>query len=237
MEDEQSTEAPAEDLILSTLSGTEDTETSQDETEVVETQDDESAEAETKPEVEQQAEDDSEDQAIDPKEEARRRYEERQAYREEQRSKIAKETETYTSEAQDEYDQRLRNMEVQRYTELIENTQDKLVADFERAKADPSLQMFNPDSKEFDQDIYDYAMENYNEAKITYDSNGSMVGIKSPLYEHLNRTAGLYQKAIKSGQIQQVKAGRQMRSNSDIKPAANPKNVEKDVIADILKSD
>lgn len=61
--------------------------------------------------------------------------------------------------------------------------------------------------------------------------------VKSSLYEHLTETAELFQGAIKSGQIQQVRATRQMKSNADVKPAATPKDYEKDSIMDILKSD
>ena len=45
----------------------------------------------------------------------------------------------------------LRAMEVRDYTALIENTQDKLISDFERAKSNPDLQMFNPESDKFNQ--------------------------------------------------------------------------------------
>lgn len=234
MEDEQSTgvvenTTPESDPILSALSDTEDTE-------VVETQDDKVSETETTSEVEQPTEDESEDQAIDPKEEARRRYEERQAYREEQRAKINQETEAYTSEAQDDYDQRLRAMEVRDYTALIENTQDKLISDFERAKSNPDLQMFNPESDQFNQKLYDKAMRDFNSGYITYDSNGNMVGTKLSLYEHLTETADLFKGAVKSGAIQQVRASRQMQTKADIKPAASPRETTKDAILDILKS-
>jgi hypothetical protein len=225
---------PAEDPILSALSDTED---SSDEP-VVETPNEEVSEAETEPEVEQPIEKTDEiDTPVDPKEEARRRYEERQAYREEQRAKIAKETESYTAEAQDEYDQRLRAMEVQRYTELIENTQDKLVTEFERAKANPDLQMFNPESDKFNQKIYEKAIRDYNSGYINYDTNGNMVGLKSSLYEHLTETADLFQGAVKTGQIQQVRDSRQMKSRADVKPAATPKVIDKDPILEMLQSD
>lgn len=235
---------PAEDLILNTLSDDDSqSDDSTDSSNADETQNEDDTEAETKSqsddesEVEQPKEEDNEDQVIDPKEEARRRYEERQAFRAEQRAKIAKETETYTAEAQDEYDQRLRAMEVQRYQELIENTQDKLVSEFERAKVNPDLQMFNPDSKEFNQKIYDKAMRDFNSGYITYDSNGNMVGLKSSLYEHLTETAELYSGAVKSGQFKQVRDSKQMQSKADVKPAASPKEITKDPILDILKSD
>lgn len=240
MEDEQSTgvvenTAPADDPILATLSDTEDP-SSLAADEIVETPKEEVSEAETEPEVEQPQKDNTEAQPIDPKEEARRRYEERQAYREEQRAKINQETAAYTSEAQDDYDQRLRAMEVRDYTALIENTQDKLVSEFERAKSNPDLQMFNPESDQFNQKLYDKAMRDFNSGYITYDSNGNMVGTKLSLYEHLTETADLFKGAVKSGAIQQVRASRQMQTKADIKPAASPRETTKDAILDILKS-
>ena len=241
MDDEQSPEVvdntiPESDSILSALSDTEDTSPLADDG-IVETPNDEVSDDETELEVEQLNKEEVDDRPLDPKEEARRRYEERQTYREEQRAKIDKETESYTSEAQDDYDQRLRAMEVQRYTELIENTQDKLVNEFERAKSNPDLQIFNPDSTEFNQKIYDKAMRDYNAGYITYDTNGNMVGVKDSLFNHLTETAELFKGAIKSGQIQQVKDSRQMKSKADVKPAASPKDTTKDPILDILKSD
>lgn len=240
MEDNESTEVventtPAEDPILSTLSDTEDESPSEP---VVETPSEEVSEAETEPEVEQPKEDDSEDQVVDPKEEARRRYEERQTYRAEQMARIKSEvSDPYVNDATDEQEQRIRNIEARDYERLVENTQDKLVSEFERAKVNPDLQIFNPDSDQFNQKIYDKAMRDYNSGYITYDTNGQMVGLKSSLYEHLNETAELYQGARKSGQFQQVKDSRQMKSKADVKPAASPKEITKDPILDILKSD
>ncbi len=242
MDDEQSPaevvettaeETPVTDPLLSTLSDTEDA----SDDEVVETPKEEVAEAETEPEVEQPTEEQEEVETPDPKEEARRRYEERQAYREAQRTKIAEQTQEYTAEATDEYDQRLRAMEVQRYQELIENTQDKLVNEFERAKSNPDLQIFNPDSDEFNQRAYDKALKDFNSGYITYDSNDNMVGLKGSLYEHLTETAELLKGAVKSGQVQQVRATQRMKSKSDVKPAATPKEIKGDPLMDILLSD
>ena len=142
------------------------------------------------------------------------------------------------SEAQDEYDQRLRNMEVKQYNTLIENTENILISEFERAKANPDLQIFNPDNKDtFNQRAYDKAMRDYNAGYIDYDSNGNMVGVKGSLIEHLTETAELLNGAVKSGAVQQVRATRQMRASADVKPAATPKEPTKDTIMEILQSD
>lgn len=238
----QSNETPAEDLILSSLSDTEDQSESSEA--VVETPNNEVSEAETKSEDSEESEveqpiekTDGIDTPVDPKEEARRRYEERQRVIAERKARVQEQTKDYMSDAENEYDQRLRAMEVQKYSELIESTENKLITEFERAKVNPNLQIFNPESDQFNQKIYDKALRDYNAGYVEYDRNGNMVGLKGSLYEHLTETAELFQGAIKSGQIQQVRAARQMKSNADVKPAASPKESTKDPILDILKSD
>ena len=241
---DDSTETPADDPILSLLSDTEDAPeadtTPVEEAEAVEeTPSDEEAEAETPPEGEPTEDEVEEAQPeLDPKEEARRRYEERQQAIAERRDKIAEQNNEYVNAAEDEYDQRLRNMEVKQYADLIENNENKLIGEFERVKANPDLQMFNPDNKEtFSQKAYDKALRDYNAGYVEYDANGNMVGIKGSLFEHLTETAELFGDAVKTGAVQQARATKQMRSNADAKPAATPKTAPKDDILDILKSD
>ena len=236
-------EEAVQDPILSALEDTEtDTsveESTNDETETENTTD--TAEVEetegeaTEPETE--AEEAEESVELDPKDEARRRYEERQAFKQEQRQRIETQNKDYVDEAENDIDQRVRAMEVQRYQEIVENTQEKLVNEFERAKADPSLQIFNRESQEFNQKLYDKVIRDYNAGYINYDTNGNMIGVKGSLFQHLTETAELFQGAVKSGAIQQVRAGRQMKATADIKPAASPKETAKDPILDILKSD
>lgn len=223
--DETATESSAD------ISSTADETETENNTETTEAQaESETIEPDSETEVEELVE-------LDPKEEARRRYEERQAFKEQQRSQIQSQNKDYIDEAENDYDQRLRAIEVQRYQEIVENTQEKIVNDFERAKADPSLQIFNPESPEFNQKAYDKAIRDYNAGYINYDSRGNMIGVKNSLYNHLTETAELIRGAVKEGAIQQVRAGRQMKATADIKPAASPKERTKDPILDILKSD
>jgi len=240
MEDEQSTapvetQEPAEDTILATLTDTEDVSEDTTDDTVEDTENDAEDEAETPPEGEPTEEEEIES---DPKEEARRRYEERQRVQAERRDRVQNQTEDYVKQSDDEYDQRLRAMEVQQYSALIENNENVLIGEFERAKVNPDLQIFNPENKEqFNQRAYDKALRDYNAGYLQYDQNGNMTGIKGSLYEHLTETAELYQGAVKTGQVQQVRATRRMKSNADSKPAASPKETTKDTIMDILKSD
>lgn len=227
---------PADDPILATLEDTDD------DSIVEETLEQEEPEAETESEVESTEEETPEDTAeeseqIDPKEEARRRYEERQRVIAERKDRIKEQTKDYVEGSEDEYDQRLRQMEVQEYTRTIENNENTLISEFERAKNNPELQIFNPDSELFNEKAYDKAMRDYNAGYIGYDRNGNMVEIKGSLYEHLTETADLLQGAIKTGAVQQVRDSRKMKSSADVKPAAPPKEQPKDSILDILKSD
>lgn len=240
--DDQVIDTPAEDPILDSLSDTEDESPVIErptEDPVEETPSDEDTEAETPPEGEQPDEEVEEGQPeLDPKEEARRRYEERQRVIAEREARVQEQTKDYVEGAEDEYDQRLRAMEVQKYSENIERNEEKLVTEFERVKANPDLQIFNPDNKElFNERAYDKALRDYNAGYVEYDQNGNMVGIKGSLFEHLTETAELLQGAVKSGAVQQVRATKQMKANADTKPAATPKTTPKDEILDILKSD
>jgi hypothetical protein len=249
MEDDKSTEVsapaetPAEDPILSTLSddtnvSTESEASNESESQTDETQDDKVSEAEATSEAEQPKEETDESQSeVDPKEEARRRYEERQQAIAEKRAKIQDQTKDYVDSAADEYDQRLRAMEVQAYTGLIETNENKLISEYERAKVDPNLQIFNQDSPEFNERAYSKAIKDFNAGYIEYDANNNIIGVKGSLLQHLTETAELLQEAAKSGQIQQVRDSRKMKVTADIKPAAPPKEKTTDPILDILKSD
>lgn len=241
MEDDQSTnvedtvqDLPADDPILAELSDTEDTPEQSEEVE--ETQETEESEAETAPEGETTEEETEELQAdVDAKEEARRRYEERQAAKAERLNQISQE---HLQGSEDEYDQRLRAMEVRDYVQTIEANEQKLVNEFERVKANPDLQIFNPDNKdEFNQRAYDKAVRDFAAGYIQHDDNNYIVGVKGSLYEHLTETADLLKDAVKVGAVQQVRATQKMRSTADTKPAATPKDTPKDTIMEILQSD
>jgi len=245
MEDEQSTapqqaDSPAEDQILSTLSDTEDQNSS--EPVVEETPEVEAPEAEVEQTTEELPAESEELQAEDdPKEIARKQYEVRQQLRAEREARVRQVTDPYVAEATeagDEVEARLRNMEADRYIEKVERVTESFVNEFERAKADPDLQIFNPENAEtFNQRAYDKALRDFNAGYIEYDGNGNMIGLKGSLIEHLKETAELLNSAQKSGAVQQVRATRTMRASADTKPAATPKAPEKDQILEILQSD
>ncbi len=245
MDDEQSApvvndDIPAGDEILSALSDTEDV-TVEPTEQVEETQVEEDApEAEAQPEGEDSQEGEAEElQAdADPKEEARKWYEERQKARAEQAQRAQLAGEEYINQADDEVEQRLRTVEAREYERTVDNNLNTLVTEFERAKANPDLQIFNPENQEsFNQKAYDKALRDYNAGYLNYDENGNLIGIKGSLYEHLTETAELLKDAVNNGAVQQVRATRKMRTNADTKPAAPPKEAQKDAILDILSSD
>jgi len=246
MEDEQSTGVDVAtevttaepDPILEALSS--DEEQVEQNTDDQSTDEEEVEEPEAAPAAEESTEEESEDlqPEDDPKEVARRAYEERQRARAEREARVMAASQEYVSQAEDDVDQRLRTMEAQEYNRSIEHVENTLISEFERAKADPDLQLFNPDNREsFNQRAYDKALRDYNAGYIDYDANGNMVGIKGSLIEHLRETAELLNGAVRTGAVQQVRATRSMRNNADTKPAATPKAPQKDTIMEILKSD
>lgn len=241
MEDEQSTVAvdtAQPDPILDALTG--------DEEQVELTTDDQSTDTEEveEPEADVPAAEESTEESEDlqpdddPKEIARRAYEERQRAKAEREARVAASSEEYVSQAEDEYDQRLRTMEVQEYNRKIEAVENTLISEFERVKANPDLQIFNPENKEaFNERAYEKALRDYNAGYINYDQNGNMLGLKGSLIEHLKETADLLNGAVRTGAVQQVRATRSMRTNADTRPAATPKAPQRDTILEILQSD
>ena len=233
-------ETPESDPVLDILTATDDDSADQKPAEPVEeTAEESEPDDETQPEGEPSEEEAEDLQAeVDPKEEARRRYEERQAVIREREQRVQAQTQDYVKQGEDEYDQRLRQMEADNYSRTIEHTENTLINEFERAKANPDLQIFNPENREqFNEKAYDKAMRDYNAGYITYDTNGNMVSVKGSLYEHLTETADLLSGAVKSGAVQQVRATKKMQTNADTKPAAPPKETAKDPVLEILLAD
>jgi hypothetical protein len=193
------------------------------------------AETETPPEGEQEEPDTDES---DPKEEARRRYEERQRLNAERREQLRQQTQEYVEAGEDDLDQRVRTMEVQRYAEAIENNENRLITEFDRVKSNPDLQLFNPENKDqFNERLYEKALRDYNAGYLGYDENNNLVEVKGSLFEHFKETAELFQGAERSGQVKQVRATQKMRSVSDSKPAAQQSEKTVDPILEALKSD
>lgn len=223
-------EQPESDPILDALETDDDNTPS----EVDETPAEEQPEPETPEEVEQPEEQEAQP---DPKELARKAYEERQRVRQEREQSIRQSGEEYIKNGEDEYDQRLRAMEVERYNERVSANEDRLISEYERVKANPDLQLFNPESPEFNEKAYLKAIKDFDAGYVQRDEMGNIAGIRGSLLEHLTETADLLRGAIKTGQVQQVRASQQMKQNADIKPAATPKEPQKDAILDILKSD
>lgn len=226
VEDQESTEETTE------TEGTDaDQEGEGEQTEETETADEDTEATDT------EAEQPTEDQDVDPKEEARKRYEERQRVKEQRRAQIETQGREYVEQGEDEYEQRLRAMEVERYAQRVEANESKLLTDFERAKADPKLSIFNPDSPEFNERAYSKAITDFERGYMEFDNNGNPVDVRGSLYQHLADTADIILGAQRQGAVQQAKATQNNRSKGEGKPAAQPKEAKKDPIMEALLSD
>lgn len=242
VEEAEAPTTPETDPILATLEAEDDTPSE------VEAPESGESEPEAPAEGEQEDQEEELQAESDPKEEARLRYEERQRDREartQQMRELAQQrAEEIRQGAEDEYDQRLKDVEardfereVERYNERVSANEDRLISEFERAKANPDLQIFNPESPEFNIAAYNKAIKDFDAGYLQRDELGNIGDVKGSLLDHLTETADLLRGAQKSGQVQQVRASKQMRANADTKPAATPKEPQKDAILDILKSD
>lgn len=202
-----------------------------------ENQDDDQKDDQEADETDDQEDQDQDEKPVDPKEEARRRYADRQRQIQERRSRIESTGQEYIQAGEDEYDQRIRAMEVEAYSNKVEANENSLITEFERVKANPELEIFNPESPNFNQKVYEKTLRDYNAGYVQYDSQGNIVEVKGSLFEHFKETAELLSGATNAGKIQQVRSSRQMRANADPAPAAPPKGEKADPIMDVLTDD
>jgi len=245
-DEETKVDEPESDKVLDELSDTEgdSEEDSKDPKDVPkekadETDDKTTPDDETTPdgEADTDKKDDKEEKIepqVDAKEEARKGYDARQA---ERKAKTDEETSNYVAESADDSEKRIRNMEVIQFNNMIQHNENTVVGEYDRVKADPNLQMFNPESEEFNEKLTGKFVKLYEDANIKADANGNLIEVKGSLYEHLKETAGLFKGAIKDGKMQQVRDSNKNKSNSDPKPAAPPPEKKVDPIMEALSSD
>jgi hypothetical protein len=233
-------------VLTDTEGESKDESESKDEDKADET-DNEVSDEETKTEGEQTKNDEKADEeSIDPAENARRRYEERQAAIAERKASVDQRVQEYVNAPSidqtgqevevTDAERRIRAIEAAEFSRKVENNVNKVVSEFERIKTDPELEMFDEDSENFNKKATDKAFKEFVNGYEVFDDYGNLIEVKGSLYQHLKETADLLQGAVKSGQIKQVRDGRKMKTNADAKPAATPKETEKDPIMEILKS-
>jgi len=188
-------------------------------------------------------EDDSQEQAESP-EEAQKRHnaemaQRRIAEREAQRlAKLEQDQHQYISEAETDADRLVREIEVERYANKVKANEGTILTEFERVKADPSLQIFNPESKEFRPDLYGELTDVFDKAYTSYDQYGNIVEVKGSLYQTAKKWGQLWSKEAIVNQAKGQKVARQQSSKAEVTGASAAKpQKETDPLMDLLLSD
>lgn len=237
MADEQSTQdAPVKDTSADEPATTTEVETEESQAyEQSQAPEQETEETETEGDDAEQQGEAEESQADDEKsvkqrndEAAKRRIEEREKKRQEKeqldaerQQQLDQQLQEYVAEGENELAQKVRAMEVERYRERVANTQESIVNDFERAKLDKDLQMFNPESQEFNPKVYDRAVRDYEAGYTQVDQYGNIVATKMPFLRYLKETADLLSDVSQTGARKGQQAAQKMRAVAETPSAAS----------------
>lgn len=220
----------------------ETSEESQETEDVGETEESEVEEAES--ESEEPEEESQEETPEESEEEAQRRHnaemaQRRIAEREAQRlAKLQDDQMAYIKEAETDADRLVREIEVQRYADKVKANENTILTEFERVKADPALQIFNPESKEFRPDLYQELTEVFDKAYTGYDQYGNILEVKGSLYQTAQKWGKLWSKEAKVNQAKGQKVARRQSTKSEVTGASAPKPPKQtDPLMDILLSD
>lgn len=166
---------------------------------------------------------------------AQRRIAEREAQR---LAKLQEDQMGYIKEAETDADRLVREIEVQRYTDRVKANENTILTEFERVKADPALQIFNPESKQFRPDLYQELTDVFDKAYTSYDQYGNILEVKGSLYQTAQKWGKLWNKEAKVNQAKGQKVAQKQATKSEVTGASAPKPPKNtDPLMDLLMSD
>jgi len=205
-----------------------------------ETEDD----GQTEESTEDESESNSEESQEESPEEAQKRHnaemaQQRIAQREAERlAKLQDDQQKYITEADSDADRLVREIEVERYANKVKANEGTILTEFERVKADPSLQIFNPESKEFRPDLYGELTDVFDKAYTSYDQYGNIIEVKGSLYQTAKKWGQLWSKEAIVNQAKGQKVARQTSSKAEVTGASAAKPPKtNDPLMDLLLSD
>lgn len=166
---------------------------------------------------------------------AQRRIAEREAQR---LAKLQDDQREYITEAETDADRLVREIEVERYSNTIKANEGQILTEFERVKADPTLAIFNPESKDFRPDLYQELTDVFDKAYVGYDQYGNITQVKGSLYQTAKKWGQLWSKEAKVNQAKGQKVASRQATKSEVTGASAPKPPKnKDPLMDMLLSD
>ena len=189
---------------------------SEESEEKAESEDSEETEEETKEELS-----DEDKQKAFNKEMAERRIQEKK-----QREQTIKEQqEEYLTEAEDEKDLALRQLQVDAYNNKVEGNSNKLTNGYEKALKD--FDVLRDSSPEIQAEL-DQALDAFQAMHVTIDAYGNPVEVRADLYKYLQSKADSIAKLTGIGARQQIKSKSKEKSKTFTPPNRTPKEPKKD---------
>lgn len=220
-------ESPTEE----TKSEDESTDESEDK-EVVEAEEPkEEAEAEAE---EEPVEEQEQQEQPDAKELARQAYQQRQKEREERQARVEQAQQEHLEQAQDEQDLALRQLQIDAYTNKVENNANRLQNGYDKAVNE--LEIFRDPTPEV-KAVLDDALDEFESRFVQFDNLGNPVQVGGDIYQFLSNKADRISKLVQVG-ARNEKAG-VAKQNSAVTPppTTSPKKPKADPILDILSAD
>lgn len=217
-----------------------DTNETEDESSTDEAEEVEESESEEEPEAEAEAEAEEEsDDSVKAHnaEMAQRRIAQREARRQ-QEAALLQAQRQYVEEAESDAQRLVNELHIERYNNQVKSNEQSILTEYERIKADPALQIFNPESKEFKPDLFAELSDTFEKAHTQVDEWGNVVAVNASFYDKAKQWGNMWNRQAK---ISEAKASTNLKksmskaepqSNSAQRPAKN-----KDPLMDLLTSD
>lgn len=228
-DDEETTESSSDESANSEQQG--------DESEPEQAGEQEEAEAE-EPEQGTEAEDESPDEPKTNAEWAQRRIQQKQE-RERQLQEAEQTQQEYIQEAESDADRLVRTIEVERYRNTVKANESQILTEMERIKADPQLQVLNPDNKaEFNEGLYNLFQNSFEASHVSVDKFGNVIGVNASLYEKAKEWGKTFRGVAVANQAKGQKAAR--RNLSKAEPPSNtnsPQTRQSDPLMELWESD
>jgi len=195
--------------------------------------------SESEEEPEAQAEEEPDDEAIKAHnaEMAQRRIAQRDARRQ-QEAALLQAQRQYVEEAESDAQRLVNELHIERYNQTVQNNEKAILTEYERVKADPALQIFNPESKEYRPDLFNELQETFEKGYTQVDEWGNVVAVNASFYDKAKQWGNMWNRQAKiseakaSSNLKKSMSKAEPQSNSAPRPAKN-----KDPLMDLLTSD
>lgn len=207
------------------------------------------AEEETEAPAEEESETEetaTEDEAIKQHnaEMAQRRIAEKQARQQAEQQRLAQQQE-YLKDAETDEDLRIRQLEVDRqnqaireYERTIEFNKSQVLGDYERVLSDPTLEMFNDKSENFNRRQYERMQRSFEAENVRADQQGNIVEVRDSFYKFAKEWADDFKIEAKVNQAK----GQKLASRNIAKaepPSSSPNKIptKKDPLEELWDTD